>query len=213
MVGVWDSSSHNLYLYLNGALVATQNTGTYVPSVSSGGTLTLGSDYNPGGGSAVGFTAGTIDDVHVYARALGAADVAALFGTSVCISPLATAAGQIVYNATSSVMQYCHPLRGWVAMGPTPGAGGGGCSSPSGAAGNMFYNIDKAVIQYCDGTNWIGMGENVTDERAGRVLEDGRGHRHHHGGLIGEWQYRNLDEQSDMDNEWQGWQCADVQQY
>ena len=33
VTGVWDSSTNNLYLYVNGALVATQNTGAHTPEL------------------------------------------------------------------------------------------------------------------------------------------------------------------------------------
>lgn len=75
VTGVYDSPSKNLYLYLNGSLVATQNVGTYVPASAAGYPLYLGGDLRAGGH----VTNGTIDDARVYNRALSAADVMTLY--------------------------------------------------------------------------------------------------------------------------------------
>ena len=72
-----------------------------------------------------------------------------------CSSPSGTA-GQIYYNNTDSVLQYCDDTN-WVSMGAGPGTGGG-CSSPSGTAGQIYYNTTHHIAQYCNGNEWVEMG-------------------------------------------------------
>ncbi len=78
VVGVWDSSTSNEYLYLNGALVATRNYAGHVPTSASGGQLDLGQQ-----GNNLLFLNGTIDDVRVYNRALSASEVQQLYNPTV----------------------------------------------------------------------------------------------------------------------------------
>ena len=70
LVGVFDGN--NAYLYINGALVSTQN-GVSV-TYNATNTFTIGH----GSGNA-SFVNGSIDDVRVYNRALSAADVSMLY--------------------------------------------------------------------------------------------------------------------------------------
>ena len=70
LAGVWDSSTGNLYLYLNGALVATSNTGGGVPDGSIGNIFCIGAD--PVGSTVAN---ATLDDARVYNRALSASEV------------------------------------------------------------------------------------------------------------------------------------------
>lgn len=72
-----------------------------------------------------------------------------------CTSPAADQ-GDIIYNTTHHVMQYCNGTN-WVPMGPN-GNGGGGCSNPTGSAGDMTYNATHGVMQFCEGDTWISMG-------------------------------------------------------
>jgi hypothetical protein len=74
VTGVWDSSAQNEYLYLNGALVATQNQAGNVPTSNTGGSLELGNEY-----SLARYLNGTIDDARVYNRALSASEVWRLY--------------------------------------------------------------------------------------------------------------------------------------
>ena len=79
VTGVWDSSTSNLYLYVNGALVASQNTGGAVPlsgAACCSGTPLLGGEFN---GSYGDMLNGSLDDVRVYNRALNANEVAGLY--------------------------------------------------------------------------------------------------------------------------------------
>jgi hypothetical protein len=77
---VWDSSAKNLYLYLNGALVATQNVPVNIPDSAAGDAthfISLGNN-SP-------FTdplQGTIDDARVWNRALSAGEVLALYNAT-----------------------------------------------------------------------------------------------------------------------------------
>ncbi len=74
-----------------------------------------------------------------------------------CLTPPGVA-GEVVYNSSSHVAQYCND-NGWVSMGPVPGAGGAGCSNPDGVEGEMVYNTMGSVVQYCDGAAWQGVGK------------------------------------------------------
>ena len=64
--------------------------------------------------------------------------------------------GDITYNPTSHVLQYCAGGL-WLAAGP-PGNGGAGCSNPSGSAGHLVYNSTHNVLQYCEGDAWVALG-------------------------------------------------------
>ncbi len=68
VTGVWDSSTSNLYLYVNGSLVATQNETGHAPYGNSGHVLSLGS-----------YVTGLIDDARIYNRALTATEVKDLY--------------------------------------------------------------------------------------------------------------------------------------
>lgn len=64
--------------------------------------------------------------------------------------------GDITYNPTDHVLQYCAGGL-WLAAGP-PGDGGAGCSNPSGSAGHLVYNSTHNVLQYCEGDTWVALG-------------------------------------------------------
>jgi len=153
ITGVWDSSTNNLYLYVNGALLAAPNTGANIPATGSGYPLAIGT------GLSGNYLAGSLDDVRVYSRALSAADVRKLYnvGYYTCTNP-SDHRGDLVYNGgTHHVLQYCDGAT-WRAAGPNPGTGGGGCSSPAGSEGHIIYNGDHNVMQYCDGAVWRQIG-------------------------------------------------------
>lgn len=154
ITGVWDSSANNLYLYVNGALQATTNTGANIPGTGSGWPLVIGSAL----GSA--YMAGSLDDVRVYSRALSSDDVRKLYnvGYYTCASPSGHR-GDLVYSGGASrhVLQYCDGAT-WRAAGPSPGTGGGGCLNPAGTEGHILYNGDFKVMQYCDGAVWRQIG-------------------------------------------------------
>lgn len=84
-----------------------------------------------------------------------------------CLSPLG-AKGDIVYNVTSHVLQYCDG-HAWYAAG-SPGNGGAGCTSPTGAEGAVTYNTTHNVLQYCEGDVWMAVGDFVPPTCGGVVV-------------------------------------------
>lgn len=73
-------------------------------------------------------------------------------GSGSCTGPDGVA-GDIVYNATSHVLQYCDG-SGWHGVGPTLASTGGGCANPVGVEGDMVFNTTHSKLQYCNGTGW-----------------------------------------------------------
>lgn len=143
-------------LYVNGSPVgvteSTTPTGSVVAETAN---INIGNDN----GTARTFN-GLLDDVRMYGRVLAANEVAALYDNpegGVCANPF-RAEGQIVFNSTSGVMQYCNGAD-WISMGPTVAPGGSGCSNPTGDRGTMVYNTTHSVMQYCNGTDWVGIGK------------------------------------------------------
>jgi len=72
-----------------------------------------------------------------------------------CANP-AGVAGDLYYNTSFDVLQYCNDTN-WVATGKGPGTGGG-CASPAGVAGQIVYNTTYRVTQFCNGNEWVAMG-------------------------------------------------------
>jgi hypothetical protein len=141
--GTQTGNSNRLKLYLDGTLQAPSYFGT-MPT-----TVAFKSKFYTGSTSGNQADSITLDEIRLYKRALSATEVSNMYNDKlVCI------AGDMVYNSASHVYQYCNGLQ-WVAMGPVPGAGGSGCSSPTGSEGSMIFNSASSVEQYCDGTNWI----------------------------------------------------------
>ena len=68
-----------------------------------------------------------------------------------CASPAGTA-GQIVYNSTNKLFQFCNDTS-WVRM-TMPGSGSGGCSNPAVAEGQIVFNADQSMLQGCTGNVW-----------------------------------------------------------
>lgn len=68
---------------------------------------------------------------------------------AVCGSPAGNP-GDVVYNQTEKIFQYCADDE-WKRMNIKPGAGAGGCTSPTVAEGQMAYNTDQRVLQGCAG--------------------------------------------------------------
>src|SRR6185437_461276 len=75
LVGVFNSSTGAMSLYVNGAIAAT---GTNSTPFTGSGPLTIGGDQQAGGTQSA-FFKGQIADVQVYQRALSAADVSSLY--------------------------------------------------------------------------------------------------------------------------------------
>jgi len=143
-----------MILYVNGALVATQNVPSQTPTPNSGGALNLGAEL------ATNFLAGTIDDVRVYNRALSASDVLTLYNSTAtaCAGPVGYT-GDEIYNSDYHVLQFCNGTN-WIPMGkPWTGAAGGGCASPAGSEGTILFTSSTfRAMQYCDSTTWRAMG-------------------------------------------------------
>ncbi|WP_235067428.1 RCC1 domain-containing protein [Micavibrio aeruginosavorus] len=73
-------------------------------------------------------------------------------GSGPCTAPDGVV-GDIVYNATHHVLQYCDGAV-WHAVGPTLGATGAGCANPAGVEGDIIFNTTHNKVQYCNGTGW-----------------------------------------------------------
>ncbi len=70
-----------------------------------------------------------------------------------CTSPVGSA-GNVMFNATHRVLQYCDG-RVWQAAGQVnPGGPNAGCSGPAGVMGDVMFNNTSRVTQYCDGDLW-----------------------------------------------------------
>lgn len=65
-----------------------------------------------------------------------------------------TVAGVIDYIAPNNVFAYCNGSV-MIPMGPSPGAGGAGCSAPVALAGAFNYNGTSNKMTYCDGNAWV----------------------------------------------------------
>lgn len=75
--------------------------------------------------------------------------------------------GDIVYNASYNVPQYCNGTE-WIAFGAlNPSAGGAGCFNPTGVAGDLVYNNTHHVLQYCDGDDWRAVGGGAANGLSG----------------------------------------------
>ncbi len=103
-----------------------------------------------------------IDDVRIYNRALSPSEISMLYKmgrtANACADPDGKL-GDLYYNTSFEVMQYCNGAE-WVPMGPVPGTGGGGCAGPPvGVRGDLYYNTDYDVMQYCDGASWRRIGK------------------------------------------------------
>ncbi len=72
LASVYDETAQTLTLYVDGAAVAVSDETDCAPAQTGGGEdLTLGTEY----GGGVTMLAGVLDDVHVYNRALSAAEI------------------------------------------------------------------------------------------------------------------------------------------
>ncbi len=85
-----------------------------------------------------------------------------------CANP-AGIEGDIVYNDTQNVPQYCNGKE-WISFGQlNPSAGGSACSSPAGVPGDIIYNNSFHVLEYCDGDDWRAVGSYATNALSGPV--------------------------------------------
>lgn len=83
---------------------------------------------------------------------------------AVCSTPSGTA-GQVIYNSTGKIFQYCND-NDWVRMSILPGSGSGGCLPsiihPLSPEGTIIYNKDARTLQGCAGNQWLPMGQPAT---------------------------------------------------
>lgn len=73
-------------------------------------------------------------------------------GSGPCTGPDGVS-GDVVYNSTYHVLQYCDGAA-WHAVGPTLGSTGAGCANPAGVEGDIVFNTTHNKVQYCNGTGW-----------------------------------------------------------
>ncbi|WP_236619925.1 FG-GAP repeat protein [Micavibrio aeruginosavorus] len=105
-------------------------------------------------------TNGTADAGRVYAFSVSS-------GTTSCANPAGNV-GDVSYNTTSHVLQYCDG-HAWYAAG-APGNGGAGCTNPTGVEGAVTYNNTHKVLQYCEGDVWMAVGDLVPPTCGGVVV-------------------------------------------
>lgn len=63
-------------------------------------------------------------------------------------------AGEINFDVSQNVFAFCDGAK-YTAIGTVPGAGGGGCSSPSAPIGSLEYDSSVKKFKYCDGGSWV----------------------------------------------------------
>lgn len=100
-----------------------------------------------------------------------------------CSNPSGNA-GEIVYNSTAKVFQYCNDTN-WIRM-TKPSTGTGDCVNPTLKEGELAYNKDARVLQGCaggthvaagpvgGGNNWIYMGKRSAYRHCA-IKKDGTG--------------------------------------
>lgn len=66
-------------------------------------------------------------------------------------------AGTIDFITANKVFAYCDGSN-FIPMGPSPGAGGAGCSTPTALPGAFNYNTTTNMMTYCDGSAWVKVG-------------------------------------------------------
>lgn len=144
----------------------------YLYDISTGGMISTIDNPDPSGNEFFGLPSALSGDVaalSVY-RDSGSIGVAYLFAPGTgggCANPVGVV-GDILYNTTSHVLQYCDG-HAWYAAG-SPGNGGAGCTSPTGAEGAVTYNTTHNVLQYCEGDVWMAVGDFVPPTCGGVVV-------------------------------------------
>ncbi|MFN3827130.1 MAG: RCC1 domain-containing protein [Micavibrio sp.] len=81
--------------------------------------------------------------------------VPAKVAQAACANP-SGGAGDIIYNSTVKVFQYCNDTN-WVRM-TKPSVGSGDCVNPTLKEGELAYNKDARVLQGCAGGAHVAMG-------------------------------------------------------
>ncbi|MFN3827131.1 MAG: hypothetical protein ACK4NR_05830 [Micavibrio sp.] len=97
----------------------------------------------------------------LYMRIIGMILAGAMIGAlstpayAACANPSGNA-GEIVYNSTAKVFQYCNDTN-WVRM-TKPSTGTGDCVNPTLKEGELAYNKDARVLQGCAGGTHVAAG-------------------------------------------------------
>lgn len=65
-----------------------------------------------------------------------------------------TVSGELKYITANNVLAYCNGTS-YIPSGPSPGAGGAGCTTPTNSTGAVYYNTTSNKLQYCNGTSWV----------------------------------------------------------
>lgn len=68
-----------------------------------------------------------------------------------------SSSGEFLYDNSQNAYKFCNGSK-YLSMGPAPGAGGAGCSSPAATKGTIRFNVGDLKLKYCDGTNWVNAG-------------------------------------------------------
>lgn len=100
-----------------------------------------------------------------------------LFSTSVyaaCGTPVGNE-GDIIYNSTEKILQYCDGNDVWQRMNQVAGSGSGGCTNPTRNEGEFVYNNDYNVLQVCAGNAWKAAGP-VSSYADYTSIDGGRDH-------------------------------------
>lgn len=90
------------------------------------------------------YVANTLDKLEVY-------EVIPPINMGTC-----TKNGEFLYDFSTHAYKYCTNTN-YLSMGPA-GAGGAGCSSPTGKTGELRYNTATSKLRYCNGTSWTNVG-------------------------------------------------------
>ncbi len=81
VAGVYDGTAHTLKMYINGQLNATTTSANLASLRTSSHEVSIGNRQSGTGVYNLPFTNGVIDDVHIYGRALSAADIFELYSS------------------------------------------------------------------------------------------------------------------------------------
>ena len=92
-----------------------------------------------------------------------------------CATP-AGMAGDIIYNASNKVFQYCNDTT-WKAMN-IPGTGSGGCITPTIDEGHLTYNSDYRTLQGCAGSAQRSIGSSQNNVQTSGWIEISVGGSH-----------------------------------
>lgn len=65
--------------------------------------------------------------------------------------------GQYTYDTVAHAYKFCTNSV-YFSMGPVPGSGGSGCSSPVGQTGEIKFDTSLLKMRYCNGTSWVNAG-------------------------------------------------------